>query len=542
MNTFQRDTRPDDRQSIAAGSRAAHSEETGSAPAGANPLATAKRLVRRTMAVLFWALVLLAVVNYGGVEAEGRSVLTLGIYLVLLVSLFVAGLPSHTRPALVTAACLLLAVMAVVFLQTASLSLPIPAHPAWTTAAPFLMEPVAPTASLTPADDRFALLTVALPFGFFMAGLVLFDTDERALKALKIVAWSGGFIALWSIAQFQLLPDTLIFDEKRHYLDSLTGFFVNRNTAATFFGLVGLALYALLMRTAEAVEWRRMVALFESRSPLPRHQVRRVWRVFGIAFLLALAFTALMLTRSRAGLAATFIGFALFGMLSFAFSGGPKQQGFGGSAAGRTRRRLAGLVLFLAILVAGFAIFGGKALLRAEIGGLNDARFCIAPGIMAAIRDQWPWGGGLASFATLYPPYHNPACGVTFVFLRAHNVYAEGLLTLGVAFPLLAAVFIVGLVAIFIRGIRKRRGMRFAGSLGLSALALVAFHSAFDFSIQIPGLAIVLAVILAPAVTLCLNPPGRVKGGRRRRSRSVPADAGWQAVSGENARDLLAER
>jgi O-antigen ligase len=158
----------------------------------------------------------------------------------------------------------------------------------------------------------------------------------------------------------------------------------------------------------------------------------------------------------------------------------------------------------------------------------DDMRFCYMPGIARAISDSWPWGTGLASFTETYAPYHAAQCGVDAIVTHAHNVYAEGLLTLGLAFPFYAAFFVLVQLAIFIRGARKRKNYRYASHLGLAGLLLVALHSTLDFSLQIPGFAMAYAVFLAPVVTLCLNPPG-VGRDRSRRREPSPSDPAMPA-------------
>lgn len=483
------------------------------------------RLARMAAASLFFLLLLFAIVDYGAVGSSTRAVLAAGIYMLLAATALLAGIPAHARIAVNAAMCILLAASLVVFLQTTPLLHILPEHPAWSAIIAYA-GPVEGVASLTPADDRFALLSLALPFGFFATGLVLFDTDERAMVAWKGMAIAGGVVAIWSLLQFLLFPDTLVFGEKRFYKASLTGFFVNRNTAATFFGLIVVALFALWWRGLATLDPMHLRALVAGRR-LPS-DVRRRMRMFALFNVLLLAaVSALMLTQSRGGVVATFFG-VMFYALSAAFmsSRATQRSGFGKVAFNWQK--------FIAVLavVAGisffFLVFAARVILRAEVQGSEDGRFCVMPGIKMAIRDNFPWGSGLASFAEAYAPYHKAACSLHESFLRAHNVYAEGMLTLGIAFPLLAAAVIMGLVLIFSRGIARRRQNRFAGFAGLAGLLVVAIHSALDFSLQIPGFAVSFACFLAPLATLCLRSPGGhprngPPSGRRRR-RTMPPD------------------
>lgn len=481
----------------------------------------ARRWLRIAVTVVFSAALLLAILDYGATGYETRSVLSIGVFAALVFSAATVGVPEHARGLVILASLVLLAVMAVVFVQTEPLPWLVSPHPAWAAAAPFDGGAAARVASLTPADDRFALLSVALPFGFFILALILFDTDERAGRAMEWIALGGGAISVWSVFQFVLFPDTLAFAEKRHYLDSLTGFFVNRNTAATFFGLILLLLSAVLWRRVQALDLRRIRAVVAGGYRLEREDSRGLLAAAVTAVLLAACFIALMLTQSRGGVASSLAGLLVFLALNYAGQRRRRRSRFGASASSWSLGRVLTLVGATALVAAAFAVFAGRTLLRAQIHGTEDGRFCIMPGVLTAIRDNLPIGTGLASFPDAYAPYHRPDCSITAIYMRAHNVYLEGMLTLGVAFPVLVAVAVGSLLFVFMRGVVRRRSYRFAANLGIAGVILVALHSAIDFSLQIPGFAIAFAVFLAPAATICLRQPrtpasdGNRRGGHR---------------------------
>ncbi len=476
---------------------------------------------RTAATVTFWAIFLLALLNRGATEIESRIVVTIAIYVLLVPSILVFGPPQGGSGKALVAACFLLAALIVqTLLQTSPLPGIAPPNPAWATAAMFAQAVPAATISLTPADDQLGLLSAALPFGAFMAGLVIFDSDERAAKALRWFAIAGGWLALWAILQFLLFPDMLGFIQKRFYLGSLTGLFVNRNTAATFFGLILLTLVVLLHKRLVAPDWRMIRALVANRLTVPDEQKRLIRKAAFIGALTAFCFLALMLTGSRAGIMSSFA--ALLFLILLTVFNSPLRAGRKAAASRRRRRGFKRkAAVMLAITVALFSLFASRVALRMETRVEDDMRFCYMPGIMRAIADNWPWGSGLASFAETYAPYHMAQCGVDAIVTHAHNVYAEGLLTLGIAFPFYAAFFVLAHLAIFIRGARKRKSYRYASHLGLAGLLLVALHSTLDFSLQVPGFAMAYAVFLAPIVTLCLRPPGVEREGRRRRQSSA---------------------
>ena len=470
--------------------------------------------------VSFWAIFLLALLNQGATDIESRIVVTAAIYLLLVPAILLFGPPSAGAGKVLLAACFLLSALIVqMLLQTSSVPAMARPNPAWSTAAMFTQIAPAATISLTPVDDWLGLMSAALPFGAFMTGLVIFNTDERAAKTLRWFAIAGGWLALFSIVQFALFPDALGFIQKRFYLGSLTGLFVNRNTAATFFGLILLTLAMLLHKSLLAPDWAMVKALVANRLTVPADQKKLIRKSVFIGVLAGFSFIALMLTGSRAGIASS-LAALIFLILLTVFNSAPKTGRNGASSRRKQRgsRRRAALVIAVAIAL--FALFANRVAIRMETRLEDDMRFCYMPGIARAITDNWPLGSGLSSFAEIYAPYHAARCGVDAVVTHAHNVYAEGLLTLGAAFPFYVAFFVLVQLTIFIRGARKRRNYRYASHLGLAALLLVLLHSILDFSLQIPGFAMAYAVFLAPVVTLCLNPPGVERDARKRQRQS----------------------
>jgi hypothetical protein len=186
--------------------------------------------------------------------------------------------------------------------------------------------------------------------------------------------------------------------------------------------------------------------------------------------------------------------------------------------AGRGASLIGGVIVLLVFLA-----FGGRVLWRAQVQGGDDGRFCVMPGIWALVRDNFPLGSGLSSFIEIFPAYRDYRCGISGVWDMAHNFYLEGLVTLGIAFVVLAILAVSSLLFIFVTGLRTRQNFRFGAEIGMASLVLVAIHSAFDFSLQISGLAIFYAALLAPLTTLSLNAPGRRI--RRQNEDVIPAAA-----------------
>jgi O-antigen ligase len=94
-------------------------------------------------------------------------------------------------------------------------------------------------------------------------------------------------------------------------------------------------------------------------------------------------------------------------------------------------------------------------------------------------------------------------------FAEAHNDYlqlaAEGGLLLGIPAALCLGLFVISVLRRFHEGERDRTyWLRVGGVIGLAAIAL---QEAVDFSLQIPGNALLFAVLCA--ITLHRDPVGR---------------------------------
>lgn len=458
---------------------------------------------------VYWVSLSVALLNYGSVELLTVTLLALPTFFLFIVLLATGGIPTHTGSTLWAAASLMVLLLAWIGAQTV---IPLDApfsEAAWKEIQAFLPG-AASTISVSLADDRAAAMRIAVPFGVFMVGLLLFSTDERASGALRLLSGLSGLISIFSIVQFTIAPDQLLFDAKRAYLSSLTGIFVNRNTAATFFGLALLLNASIVEASFGKIGFRRVSSAILAGARLSPAMQTQLWFAAFHVVLLFSTLTALMLTKSRGGVVAALIAVCCLLLLK-AFSRLQKQEKSGLAPAKERRwiRILIGASILLAIVIIFFSL-GQRVLLRSQIqSAFEDGRFCVLPGIVAAVWDNLPLGAGLSSFPTVFPAYRDATCGIAGVWDRAHNVYLEGLLTLGIVFPLSALLFSLWLSAVFIIGIRRRRSARYAGELGIASLVLIAAHSAIDFSLQISGLAIYFAAMLAPIVTLSLRPPGK---------------------------------
>lgn len=398
------------------------------------------------------------------------------------------------------------------------------ANPVWRSASEVLGS-LAGAISIVPADTEATIVPVLLPFAFFLTGILIFPEDKSATRLLRFLGVMGGVIAVYGLIQYEFFPDYLLFRKKEFYLQDLTSVLVNRNSIATYLGAALLLNAGILYDTM--LPSAQKSGLGE--RTLYRHGHVRVTAHSVLHGLLAFAcLTALLLTRSRAGAAATFV--ALFALSAFFVLDGyrrTERKSRYKAPASRPTTRIAAALGMSTLVFFIFGILGGRVVMRADLQGLEDGRFCAYPSMLELLKDNWAFGTGLGSFGEAYRRYQNPLCGDVF-WDRAHSFYLEGWIDLGVIFIPLLAISLSGLTLIFLTGVRRRKAMRWAPATGWAVLLLFVLHSIVDFSIQIPGVAVSFAAIMSGAVVLSLN---RNKSARKSEQIARPSPVPGAAVN-----------
>jgi O-antigen ligase len=299
------------------------------------------------------------------------------------------------------------------------------------------------------------------------------------------VAIAGVAYAIYGLVM-ELGGEKLILGyPKWAYRDSLTSTLVNRNAYAVAAGLALLAALALLVGSVRgsrryAVNSRTGFADFLENLP------PATFLLIGMAATVA---TALVLTRSRGGVAATAVGIPVLA-LAFALRRGGARQA---------------IVIGIGALIGGGAVLAvsGKVLfdrIASEIGR-GTGREAIHALTIEAIRDRPLLGHGLGSFPDVFSLYRDERFAWDVpAFREAHSTYLELACELGIpaAALLVAAAIAVALMCLV--GALRRRQARIYPCLGLAAAALVGFQALFDFAIQIPAVAVTFAAIAGVAV------------------------------------------
>ncbi|WP_132528043.1 O-antigen ligase family protein [Rhizobium sp. BK376] len=452
------------------------------------------------LAGAFLFIIVLTLLFFGSVGTAPFSVVSSLMFALSLPNAFVFGEPRHTRAPFNLALFILLVLALWTFVQTLNLSSLLPSDTVWRNARG-LVGTQNVSISASPADTLEALLRIAMPLVTFINALLLCSSDDRSRTMLVGLGLIGGFVSLFGLLQFIMSPATLVVVDKEFYLDSLTGVFVNRNTAATFLGATVLIILVLTWEKLQSVNVRRAIVQMQDwRSPRGGGMGRAIIYLI----LLGASVTALLLTKSRAGVASTFV--ALLFLVPFLAANWTRQRAtdFGRSTTPGWQKLLSRAVAIAVVLIA-FFIFAGQVLLRAQVRGTDDGRFCVLPNILKMLSDHYWIGTGPATFRWMFPAYRDPGCGILGVWDRAHDVYLEGSLAFGIVFPILLIVALVALFIFLREGLRTRKRMRHYPALGFAMLVLVGLHSAIDFSLQIPGFAVFFAALMAPVISLSLG-------------------------------------
>lgn len=442
---------------------------------------TALRLLRGGYVVALAA----TVVPYGAVHSQ-----VIAVALILFAVLAVASAALPLRPELqapalwATGLVGLLVVWAA--LQGTTL---LGVNPAWTAAADVVGAGVG-AFSVAPHAGFIGLASLIVPGMAFVTGLVLFQDDDGAMLLLRVtglLALAGAILGLYEYAGN---PSQLLFRPRVYPMDGVSAFFVNRNTAATFLGAGAILWWSLLLSRLKEVGLSGLKSILIENDLRYR---RPALRLLGLTLCFLAVLVALLLTKSRAGIAASLAGLMVTSA-ALLWHSGTRATGLG---------RLGPVAAAAGFVAAIILLYGSPFLNRVSASDASsDLRWCFFKDMAAAIQAA-PFGGtGFGTLPSTFPQFRDPSCmSLDLILDRGHNGYLE--LAMGMGLPALLVLLagILVLAATLASGVASRHRLRVAPAAALGALVLVALHSGLDFSLQIPGVAAFTAAILALGVS-----------------------------------------
>lgn len=425
-----------------------------------------------------------AVVPFGAVHSQFIAVACI-MFAVLAMASVLQPLRPELQPAPLWAAGLIGLLVAWALLQNTSLP---GINTAWI-AANNELGPVGAALSLAPHAAFVGLASLILPGIAFVTGVMLFQDDKAILLLLRSCALLALIGALLGIYEFGIAPEKLLLQPRTHPMDGVTAFFVNRNTAATFLGLGAILWCALLLnRLKEVGPVGLKSMLFDNNT---RHH-RNVIQILTLTVCLLAVVVALFLTKSRAGISAAILGLVVTMFFHLRNR----------SSGKNITRRFAPIATSITVVLLVVVLYGGQYLSRVSGNdATKDLRWCFFSDMVAAIQTAPLTGTGYGSLQYVFPQYRNPACiSLDLTLDRGHNGYLE--LAMGMGLPSLIVLLLGAsyLTITLVSGAAARRRLRLAPAAALGTLALVTVHTGLDFSLQIPGIAVFTASILALGV------------------------------------------
>ena len=374
-----------------------------------------------------------------------------------------------------------------------------PFHPIWKRASDVLGETLVPSASIVRNEPFFAIGPTLANIMALLLGLVVGSDRRRSRQIMLVIATSGALYALYGVLSFLIEPGLILWRDKKFYTSSVTGTFINRNSAATYFGSCAvLWLLFLLHKIRRRIPHRRLVWKRLIRD-LPHFPAREILPPSGA---LLICLMALLMTGSRAGVALSLlmmiIAFTLFLKKDL-----PPRSGVWISLG-------AGAVVALGLL----QLFGGRVSNRFDSQGLVDeGRIEIWKSTLRIIAD-FPWfGTGLGTITQAYPAYRSPLMSIRGVLEAAHSTPLDLASEVGLPLTALVAAGWIGMQLVLLRGcINRRRSSMLLPLAALAISSLALLHSLIDFSLQIPGYTIPFFALFGAGLSQAIPSGTRERG------------------------------
>jgi O-antigen ligase len=361
-------------------------------------------------------------------------------------------------------------------------------HPLWAEVAAVLggAARVRGAISLDPELTRTGLMRLATYGGVFWLAVQLGRERVRARRALVVLAVAGLVYAAYGLAIYFSGSETILWMRKWAYIGDVTATFVNRDAYGAYAGIGLLCCLGLFIHSLRHV-WR-------SRGG-PRDHAETI--LVDAAPFLAGALvigTALMLTHSRGAFIATGTGIAaLLAFLSFA-------------RVIPARPALAVGGLILAVAVAVMLVSGDGTFMRFVYGGITDhTRIALHRLVLEAIGDA-PWTGyGYGAFEPAFRIYRDTALPQAATISEAHQIYLQTAMGLGLPAMAALSLSIVAILGGCLRGLVRRRRDHVFAAVGLAVALLLGVEGSEDFALNMPAVAVTLALLLGIAYAQSYN-------------------------------------
>lgn len=349
------------------------------------------------------------------------------------------------------------------------------ANPLWGVASKALGVQLDSSASIAKHEPYFALGSPLVCILALTSSFLLSVDRARARALLWVFAVAGAAYAIYGLAEYLIDPSKILWREKTAYLESVTATFVNRNTAAVYFGSCAIVWLLLLCERIcrflpRPLPWRLVPEWLFYKTP------RDIIVLFGMLFI---CLAAMLMTRSRAG-AMLSLAALILAFITYFHRDLPRYWHMVGAISGGC-----------AIVVILLQLMGGGITGRFDAQGLADeGRFATWRATLRLIADH-PWfGTGQGTFVWSFPAYRSADVSMRGVWDHAHNTLLELAADMGIPLACLVVIGWILIFAVLIYGVRERRQDLILPVSGVAVAVLAISHSLIDFSLQIPGFSI----------------------------------------------------
>ncbi len=330
--------------------------------------------------------------------------------------------------------------------------------------------------SLDPSSSYFRILNVINFFIIFLVFPALFFKSRHLMKVLFFLSLLGFCHAVFATYWMLIGNPSNFLIEKIHYLHASTGLFVNRAVFATF--LVLCAFSALYYMT-----------IFFQKNKITNfgffEQINT--KIIYLRIFIIFLTIGILTTWSRIAnfsYVLVLISFLIYSKISFKKYINP----------------LSTIILFILafdILILGL-VFGNSKLIEryAETSLVGEAlRFEFHEFGLAQFKKFWLFGYGSGAFGIVYKLFANILPG-TGIAIHAHNDGIELMGEVGILGILILLLLSIIYFKKLVNNIRDDRVL--ARFFLISSLLLILFIQSFvDYSLHIPGISTLLAVILS---------------------------------------------
>lgn len=371
-------------------------------------------------------------------------------------------------------------------------------NPIWAKASEALGRPLVPSVSVVRGEPFFALGPSLANALALVLGLLVGVDSDRSRRAVRVMAWAGVGYAIYGVVALQFDPGKILWREKTAYFGSLTSTFINRNTAAAYFGSCAAVWLVLLMSAIRGslppgpIEWKMVPSRLLAKTR------KRVLIRFVMLFV---CLSAMFMTNSRGGTLVSLMVLVVSFLIYFRRDL-PHGKGLVVAVVG---------AVVTALLV--LQILGGNIGDRIDIEGLSDSGRLEAYRSTLKIIADYPWfGTGLGTFAEAFPHYRSNAISMRGVWDMAHDTPLELASEVGMPLTIIVGGAWIAALVVLSLAVRGRRRDMVASFSSLAVSLIALLHSLIDFSLQITGYSIVVFALLG----IGLSRAARRKTGRER--------------------------